>query len=68
MTVLLNVFISALRKKSTSSSRGHSKIYTPGTIANSQTDRAPTEINKKGAVAKVKILVELGILKTLKDI
>ena len=37
-------------------------MYTPGTIANPQTDMAPTKINKNGAVAKVKILVELGIL------
>ena len=46
----------------TSSSWGHIKIYTPGTIKNSQTDRAPTEINKNGAVVKVRILVGLGIL------
>ena len=45
----------------TSSSWGHSKMYTPGTVANSQTDRRPTEINKNCAVAKVRILVELGI-------
>ena len=42
---------------------GHTKVYTPGTIANSQTDdRTPTKLNKNGAVAKVRILVELGIL------
>ena len=42
---------------------GHTKMYTPGTIANSQTDdRTSTKINKNGAVAKVIILVELGIL------
>ena len=35
------------------SSCGTSKIYTPGTIANSQTQRVPTKINKNGAVAKV---------------
>ena len=28
-------------------------MYTPGTIANSQTQRVPAEINKNGAVAKV---------------
>ena len=28
-------------------------MYTPGTIANSQTQRVPTKINKNGAVAKV---------------
>ena len=36
-----------------SSSWGHSKMYTPGTIANSQTERVPTKINKNGAVVKV---------------
>ena len=41
--------------------RVHSKIYTPGTIANSQSDRAPTRISKNGAVVKVRILVKLGI-------
>ena len=39
-----------------------SKMYNPGTIANSQTDRTATKINKNGAVAKVRTLVELGIL------
>ena len=64
MIVLLKVYICALRKESvyTSLFWGPSKIYTPGTIGNSQTDRAPTEINKNGAVVKVRILVELGIL------
>ena len=46
----------------TSSSWGYSKIYTPGTIANLQTDRALTKINKNGAVVRLRILVELGIL------
>ena len=32
---------------------GHSKMYTPGTIANSQTQKVPTKINKNGTVAKV---------------
>ena len=45
-----------------SSSWEHSKIYTPDTKANSQIDRAPTEINKNGAVIKVRILVDRGIL------
>ena len=27
-------------------------MYTPGTIANSQTERAPTKKNKNGAVSK----------------
>ena len=44
----------------TSSSWGNSKTYTPGTIANSQ--RTPIEINKNGAIAKVRILVEQVIL------
>ena len=38
------------------------KIYTPGTMGNSQTDRAPTEINKNGSVVKIRVLVEQGIL------
>ena len=37
-------------------------MYTPGTIANSQIDSAPSKINKNGAVAKTRVLVELGIL------
>ena len=32
------------------------QAYTPGTIANSQ--RTPTKVNKNGAIAKVRILVE----------
>ena len=40
-------------EESTFSSWGHSKMYTPGTIANSQTQRVPTKINKNGAVANV---------------
>ena len=38
-------------------------MYTPSTIANLQTDRAPNKINKNGAVTKMKILLKLGILK-----
>ena len=37
-------------------------MYTPGTIANSKTYWTPNKINKNGAVAKVGISVELGIL------
>ena len=37
-------------------------MYTPGTIANLQTDRTPAKMNKNGDAAKVTILVELGIL------
>ena len=64
MIVLLNLYIYLCpqEEECNSSSWRHSKIYTPGTIADSQTDRAPTEINKNGAVVKVRILVELGIL------
>ena len=36
------------------------KMYTSGTIANSQ--MMPTKINKNGAIAKVRILVEQAIL------
>ena len=35
-------------------------MYTPGTIANSQ--MMPTEINKNGAIVKVRILVAQVIL------
>ena len=45
-------------KKSSSSSWGHNKIYTPGTIANLYTETAPTKTNKNGAVVKVRILTE----------
>ena len=37
----------------TFSSWGHSKMYTPASIANSQTQRVSTKINKNGAAAKV---------------
>ena len=46
----------------TSSCWGHSKICTPDTIANRQAERAPNRTNKNGAVVKVRILEELGIL------
>ena len=62
MIVLLNVRICALRKKSVSLLPRATVKYTPATIANSQTDRVPTEILKNGAVVKVRILLELGIL------
>ena len=59
MIVLLNMYICAeyifvylSGAEYTSSSWGHSKIYIPGTIANPQTDRAPTEINTNGVVVK----------------
>ena len=53
------IYLCSQEEECTSSFWGHSKIYTSGTIANSQTDKAPTEITKNGAVVKV----ELGILK-----
>ena len=56
------VYLCPQEEESTSSPWGHCKIYAPGTIANSQTDWARTEINKNGAVVKVTILVELGML------
>ena len=57
------VYLCPQEDECTSSSWGHSKIHTLGTMANPQTDRAPTEINKNGAVVKSRISVELGILK-----
>ena len=56
------VYLCPQEEECTSSSWGHSKIYTLGTMENSQTDRAPTKIDKNGAAAKVKVLLELGIL------
>ena len=44
----------------TSSSRGDSRMYTPGTIANPY--RTPMKLNKNGAIAKVRILVEQVVL------
>ena len=61
--MLLNT-ICALRKKSVPVLPGSTVkyIYTLGTMENSQTGRAPTETDKNGAVFKVRILLELGIL------
>ena len=42
------------------SSWGESEMYTSGITVNSQ--RMPTKINKNGAIAKVRILVEEVIL------
>ena len=56
------VYLCPQEEDCTSSSWGHSKIYTLGTMANSQTGRAPIEIDKNGAVVKVRILLELEIL------
>ena len=48
-------------EKCTSSSWGDSKIYTSGSIANSQ--RMRTEINESAAIAKIKIWVESDTVK-----
>ena len=56
------VYLCPQEEECTSSSWGHSKIYTLGTMANSQTGRVPIEIDKNGAVVKVRILLELEIL------
>ena len=56
------VYMCPQEEECTSYSWGHSKIYTLGTMEDSQTDRAPTKIDKNGAAAKVKVLLELGIL------
>ena len=56
------VYMCPQEEECTSYSWGHSKIYTLGTMENSQTDRAPTEIDKDGSVVKVRILLKLGIL------
>ena len=50
------VHLCTQEEQCTSSSWGDNKMYTPGTIANSQ--RTPTKINKNVAIAKVNILVE----------
>ena len=56
------VYLCPQEEDCTSSSWGNSKICTSGNLANSQTDRAPTKINKNVAIVKVRILVELRIL------
>ena len=57
MNMLPNVYICALRKNSEPQDN---KMYLPGTIVNSQ--MMLIKINKKGAIAKVRILVEQVIL------
>ena len=54
-------FGSTFIKKCTSSSWGDSKMYTSGSIKNSQ--RMLTEINKSDAIAKIKIWVESDTVK-----
>ena len=64
MILLLNVYMCALRKKSVPLLPGGTvkcTLLTPQQI-HRHTDRVPTKINKNCAVAKVRILVELGIL------
>ena len=56
------IYLCPQEEECTSFSWGYSEIYTPGTIANLQTDRALTKINKNGAVVSLRILVELEIL------
>ena len=55
------VYLCSQEAEWSSSSWGHSKIYSPGTIGNLKTGRASTKINKNGAVVKVRILVEVGM-------
>ena len=55
------VYLCPQEEECASSSWENSKIYIPGAIENSQTDRAPTKIDQNVAVVKVVILVELGI-------
>ena len=64
MNELLNLCICALKKKSAPHlPEGTVKcVHTCGTIANSQTNIRCQIKLKKGDVAKVRILVELGIL------
>ena len=58
------VHLSSQEEECTSSSWEHSKIYTSGSIINSQ--RMLTEINEKSATAKVSIWVESYTVKHLK--
>ena len=54
------VHLCPLEEEGSSSSWEDSKMYTSGTITNSQ--RTPTKINKNGAIVKVRVLVEQAIL------
>ena len=62
MIVLLNVYICALRKKSVPLLPGGTAKYALLAPWQIQRHRAPTERDKNGAVVKVRILLELGIL------
>ena len=66
MNVLLNVYICALWKKRASLLsfflRGQSNVHSWHHSKVTDRQRTPTKIDKNGAVAKGRILVELGIL------
>ena len=51
------VYLCRQEEECTSSYSRRSKIYSSGTIANSQTDRAPIEININGAAVKIRTLI-----------
>ena len=55
------VHLSPQEEECTSPSWGGSKMYTSGSIANSQ--RMLTEINESGAIAKIRIWVESDTVK-----
>ena len=57
-----DIYLCPQEEECTPSSRGYSKIYTPGTIANLHRGRVLTKINKNGAAARSRILLELGTL------
>ena len=52
----MHTFVLSERKLNLFFLRGKYKIYTSGTMSNSQ--MMPTNINKNGAIVKVRILVE----------
>ena len=55
------VYMFSQEEECTFSSWGDSKMYTSGSIANSQ--RMLTEINESGAIAKIRIWVESDTVK-----
>ena len=57
------VHLSPQEKEYTSSSRGDSKMYTSGSISNSE--RMPTETNGSGAISKIRISVKSDTVKHL---
>ena len=48
------IYICPQEEQRTSSFWGYSKIYTPGTIANLQIDRALTKISKNGTAVRLR--------------